>query len=183
MIASAITSTTVKTTAPWLSRMFLPSAGIRAAIEVKIRIDMPLPMPRSVIISPIHMIAAVPAVMASTRVISANALWSGMIWSLTVQPGNIWPFSASARNAVDCRMPSPIVRYRVYWVSLAWPAWPSFLSCSNLGITTVSSCTMIEAVMYGMMPSANTLSRSSAPPENRLSTVNRSLPVPASSMH
>ena len=44
-------------------------------------------------------------------------------------------------------MPRPMVRYRVYWVSLAWPAWPSVLSCSNLGITTVSSCTMIDAVM------------------------------------
>ena len=32
------------------------------------------------------------------------------------------------------------------------------------------------------MPSAKTLSRSNAPPENRFSTVNRSLPVPASSM-
>ena len=75
-----------------------------------------------------------------------------------------------------------MVRYRVYWVSLAWPAWPSFLSCSNRGITTASSWMMIDAVMYGMMPSAKTLSRSSAPPENRFSTVNRSLPVPASSM-
>src|SRR5664279_3996593 len=33
-----------------------------------------------------------------------------------------------------------------------------------------------------MMPSANTLSRSSAPPENRFSTVNRSVPEPASSI-
>src|SRR5664280_2829876 len=33
-----------------------------------------------------------------------------------------------------------------------------------------------------MMPSANTLSRSSAPPENRFSTVNRSVPDPASSV-
>ena len=41
---------------------------------------------------------------------------------------------------------------------------------------------MIDAVMYGMMPSANTLSRNNAPPENRFSTVNRSLPLPASSM-
>ena len=79
-------------------------------------------------------------------------------------------------------MPRPMVRYRVYWVSLAWPDWPCFFSCSNRGMTTVSSCTMIDAVMYGMMPSAKTLSRSSAPPENRFSTVNRSLPEPASSI-
>jgi hypothetical protein len=35
-------------------------------------------------------------------------------------------------------------------------------------MTTTSSCTMIELVMYGMIPSANTLSWSSAPPLNRL---------------
>ena len=48
--------------------MLPPSAGIRAAIEVKIRIDMPLPMPRSVISSPSHMITAVPAVIVMTIV-------------------------------------------------------------------------------------------------------------------
>jgi hypothetical protein len=37
-------------------------------------------------------------------------------------------------------------------------------------MTTTSSCTMMLAVMYGMMPSANTDSRSSAPPENRLTS-------------
>ena len=37
-------------------------------IEVKIRIDMPLPTPRSVMSSPSHMITAVPAVMVSTIV-------------------------------------------------------------------------------------------------------------------
>ncbi len=119
MIARPMNSTTVKTRPPWLVRMFPPSAGIRAAIEVKIRIDMPLPMPRSVISSPIHMMAAVPAVMVSTSTIRLNASWSGMIWSPTEQPGNIEPLMASAMNAVDCSTPSPMVRYRVYWVSLA----------------------------------------------------------------
>src|SRR5580765_6170369 len=38
-------------------------------------------------------------------------------------------------------------------------------------MTTVSSWMMIDAVMYGMMPSANTDSLSSAPPENRFNTV------------
>ena len=38
-------------------------------------------------------------------------------------------------------------------------------------MTTVSSCTMIEAVMYGMMPIAKTDSWSSAPPEKRLISV------------
>src|SRR3712207_4040637 len=37
-------------------------------------------------------------------------------------------------------------------------------------MTTTSSCTMMLAVMYGMIPSAKTDSRSSAPPENRLTS-------------
>ena len=56
----------------------------------------------------------------------------------------------------------------MYCVSCAVPDWPSFLRASNRGITTVSSCTMMLAVMYGMMPSAKIDSWSSAPPLNRL---------------
>ena len=42
------------------------AAGKVATTWVKIRIDMPLPMPRSVISSPSHMITAVPAVITMT---------------------------------------------------------------------------------------------------------------------
>ena len=35
-------------------------------------------------------------------------------------------------------------------------------------MTTVKSCKMIDAEIYGMMPSANTDSFSSAPPEKKL---------------
>ena len=35
-----------------------------------------------------------------------------------------------------------------------------------MGKTGVITCRMIEAVMYGMIPSANTPSRASPPPEN-----------------
>src|SRR4030042_470909 len=47
------------------------------------------------------------------------------------------------------------------------PCSPCFCHCSSLGITTVSSCMMIELVIYGMMPSPNTAIRVRAPPENR----------------
>ena len=40
-----------------------------------------------------------------------------------------------------------MVRYRLYWVSLFWPDWPSFFNASNRGMTTTSSCTMMLAVM------------------------------------
>ena len=57
----------------------------------------------------------------------------------------------------------------MYWVIRCVPACPSFFSASSLGITTVSSWMMMDAVMYGMIVSANTDSCSSAPPEKRLS--------------
>ena len=56
----------------------------------------------------------------------------------------------------------------MYCVIFAWPAWPSLRRDSSRGMTTVSSWMMMLAVMYGMIPSANTDSCSSAPPLNRL---------------
>ncbi|CAB4642615.1 unannotated protein [freshwater metagenome] len=49
-----------------VSAMLKSDEGKVEAIEVKIRIDIPLPTPRSVISSPIHMIKPVPAVMVRT---------------------------------------------------------------------------------------------------------------------
>ena len=147
---------------------------MRDAIEVKISTDMPLPTPRSVSSSPSHMMTAVPAVMVTMRTMIRGSESSGM--SGTLQPGSRLPLRASAMMPVLCRTASAIVRYRVYCVIFAWPLCPSFLSSSRRGITTVSSWTMIELVMYGMIPSANTLSCSSAPPENRFTSPYRLLP-------
>ena len=78
-------------------------------IEVKIRIDMPLPMPRSVISSPSHMMTPVPAVITSTIVVISHNDSSGMMSAL--QAGNSWPgVRAIAIRPVDCRIASPIVR-------------------------------------------------------------------------
>ena len=135
---------------------------------VKISTDMPLPTPRSVISSPSHMMTAVPAVMQMTMVVMVHTDEFGI--SGLVQVGNRLPDRAKAMIPVDCRMASPIVRYRVYWVILAWPAWPSCRRVSSRGITTASSWRMMLAVMYGMMPRANTDSLSSAPPLNRFTS-------------
>ena len=54
---------------PWLDRSPSPGAGRRDTTDAKIRIDMPLPMPRWVISSPSHITSAVPAV--HVRTISA----------------------------------------------------------------------------------------------------------------
>ena len=109
---------------PLLVLTLQPSLGSRAAIEVKIRTDMPLPTPRSVIISPSHMITPVPAVIVitSTVTMSQSGIWvCGTIgycaWSHL--PLNSCPERASATNAEACRIASPRVRYRVYWVIFA----------------------------------------------------------------
>ena len=102
---------------------------------VKIMTDMPLPTPRSVISSPIHMITAVPATMVMTIVAMRKTDAFGMTDS--VQPGKSVPLRASSMYPVDCRIARPMVRYLVYWVIFAWPDWPSFLSVSSRGITTV----------------------------------------------
>ena len=104
---------------------------------VKIMTDMPLPTPRSVISSPIHMITAVPATMVMTIVAMRKTDASGMTDS--VQPGKSVPLRASSMYPVDCRIARPMVRYLVYCVIFAWPDWPSFFSVSSRGMTTVSS--------------------------------------------
>src|SRR5580704_3068934 len=138
---------------------------------VKIRTDMPLPTPRSVISSPIHMMTVVPATMVITMVamVKVEPLgMSGLLVPEAPQPLNRVPDLASSTYPVDWSKARPTVRYLVYWVILDCPACPSCFSVSSRGITTVSSCRMMLAVMYGMMPSANTDKRSSAWPLSRL---------------
>ena len=77
------TATTITARAPvnaflvW--KMVSSSPGITAMTCVKIMTDMPLPMPRSVMSSPIHMITAVPATMVITIVAMRKTDAPGMI--------------------------------------------------------------------------------------------------------
>ena len=127
---SAMTSTMIASTTMNLLTPPLPPAidhmfeGNRAAIEVKISRDMPLPTPRSVISSPSHMIRPVPAVM----VITITSMVTQLLFGITgcVHPWNRLPERATAMIVVDCRIARPMVRYRVYCVSRDWPAWPSW---------------------------------------------------------
>ncbi len=105
---SAAKQTVVNTTPPRLSRMLLPSPGIRAAMPAKINSDIPLPMPRSVTSSPIHITSAAPAVITSTMTISVKMLWLAMMSRL--QPCSRPPLAASATMLVACRMASAIAR-------------------------------------------------------------------------
>ena len=78
-------------------------------IEVKIRIDMPLPIPRSVMSSPSHMMTAVPAVIVMTIVTMTHVASFGI--RSCVQLGNSVPgLRATAISAVDCSTARPTVR-------------------------------------------------------------------------
>src|SRR5215469_7574135 len=149
------------------------SPGITEMTVVKISSDMPLPTPRSVISSPSHMMTAVPAVMQITIVVIVKMLSLTSSDLVQLTPWKSLPDLARATMPVDWRMARPTVRYRVYWVILACPVWPSLRSVSSRGMTTASSCRMMLAVMYGMMPSAKTVSLVMEPPLNRLSSWNR----------
>ena len=54
----------------------------------------------------------------------------------------------------------------MYWLSFLRPASPSFFSASSVGTAAVINWMMMLALMYGMMLSANTVMRLSAPPVN-----------------
>src|SRR5450756_820895 len=122
-----------------------------------------------------------PAVIVMTIWAMFHTLVFGMTG--TAQLLNSWPLRATVMTVVDCRIASAIVRYRVYWVSVAVPAWPSWCSASNFGMTTRSSWTMMLAVMYGMMPSAKTDKLRSAPQLNRFARPSRSFAPLVSAMH
>ncbi len=56
----------------------------------------------------------------------------------------------------------------MYWVILRCPTAPSCCNFSSFGITTPSTCMMMLAVMYGMMPRAKIEKLANAPPLNML---------------
>ena len=58
----------------------------------------------------------------------------------------------------------------MYWVIFAWPDSPSRFSSSSFGTAAVRSWITIEAVTYGMIPSAKIEKRASEAPQNRLSS-------------
>jgi hypothetical protein len=60
----------------------------------------------------------------------------------------------------------------VYCVIFLRPSSPSFDMRSRYGHTTVSSWMMIEALMYGMTPSAKIVTRDKLPPVNMFARPN-----------
>ena len=82
-------------------------------MDVKIKIDIPLPTPRSVMSSPSHMITDVPAVITIIIVKIRCHEASGMI-GVEHPEINRPGVRATAIKPVDCKIARPIVKYRVY---------------------------------------------------------------------
>ena len=88
---------------------------------------MPLPMPRSVMSSAIHMITAVPATIVIIMVAMVEHRGVGdqrMAHRRAGRAGEQVPERASSTYPADTMTASITVRYLVYWVIFAWPAGP-----------------------------------------------------------
>ena len=95
---------------PWVL-MAHSAAGKVAAIEMNIRIDMPLPMPRSVMSSPSHMTTAVPAVMRDDHGDGhEDRLVRDDLVGDRAAAENSAPLRAVATRPVPCRMARATVR-------------------------------------------------------------------------
>jgi hypothetical protein len=85
--------------------------GYELTTEVKIRIDMPLPMPRWVMSSPIHMMSAVPAVsvrtMSRMRGMVKSGTRSRFVETLAKKPPP--PLWNRKTRPVDCMIAMPTV--------------------------------------------------------------------------
>ena len=110
--------------------------GNRATMLAKMSSDIPLPIPRCVMSSPIHMMSAVPAISETTMT---------MPYSTVKSTRNVDRNKES--RPIDSSKAMPRVMYRVICVILRWPASPSLAHCSTLGMTPCSSCMMIDDVM------------------------------------
>jgi hypothetical protein len=112
-------------------------------MPVKMISEMPLPIPRSEICSPSHMMNTVPHV--KVRTVIARKAHPG--WKTTAAPLGASSFSIPTLMKSPCTIESSTVPLRVYWVILRRPASPSFERRSRNGMTTVKSCKIIDALM------------------------------------
>ncbi len=141
------------------STVFLIMTGIRAAIPRKIKSEAPLPTPRSVISSPIHMMKTAHDVRIIVVLIRNSG--PGVITTPGMRDNN-WA------NMNDWKIAKNTVATRDIWASCRRPCSPcSFCRFSSLGITTVINCMTIDDVMKGPIPIEKTESLFKAPPVNK----------------
>ena len=125
--------------------------GNDATMPPKMMIEMPLPMPNSVISSPIQTSSIVPAVIVSRiarvgRIVSDSRTAEAFDQRPSVRTGLL---REQQRLTVALQERQRTVSQWVYWLILLRPRWPSFDSSFRRGMIGVISCMMIDAVMYG----------------------------------
>ena len=130
-------------------------------------------MPRWVMSSPIHISSTVPAVSEITIRNTCGVSNFGMIGCAGVRREALEQEDVADRlreREADGEVARVLRDARLADLALLG-------SFSSEGTTTVSSCRMIDAVMYGMIPSANSAIRLSPPPLNVFSRL-RIPPLP-----
>ena len=165
-IARPSSSTSVKTTPPAACRIPVPCEGRRAAIEVNISSDMPLPTPRLVMSSPSHMISAVPAVMVMTMTAMLYIEGSRMMCGRAARDQPVRAGERDDAGGLQDRERHGQVARVLGDLGFAGAALlAKLLEPRDHDRQQLNDD---AAVMYGRMPSAKTESCSSAPPLNRL---------------
>ena len=120
------------------------SDGILDMIPTNIIIELPLPKPFSVILSPIHITSILPATKVIITVETKNKLLDCKA-RLTIP--NVIP--------IACINPNTRAVYLVYAFIFFLPSSPDFCSSFKLSKPIVRSCIIIEAVINGPIPNAN----------------------------
>ena len=136
-------------------RLLIP-LGILATMPAKIISEIPFPIPLSLICSPSHMRKAVPAVSTSIITMTENTLSSTMA-----------SLNSPMVSPTACINPSTTVIYLVICTIFLRPSVPSCASRWKYGNAIDSRFTTIDAVIYGVMLSANIVKLLKAPPEKR----------------
>ena len=135
------------------------SIGTLEIIPTNIIIELPLPKPFSVILSPIH----INNILADTNVKIIVEIKNILSVLRALKPliiPNVIP--------IACTRASANAVYLVYLLIFFLPSSPDFWSSSRLSKPIVRSCKMIDAVIYGPIPNANSVKLLNAPPVNIL---------------
>ena len=148
-----------------VSKSAVPSDAIVVGsceiIDAKINVEIPLPIPCSVINSPIHIKITDPAVIDTTDSTQSPVVGTNSV-AIFADTTDWYKINI---YAMDCTTASGTVSIRVHWLIFRLPLSPSFESSSSRGIAFVSNCITIEPVIYGDKPTNIILNDASPPPE------------------
>ena len=136
-----------------------------AIIPTKIMIDVPFPIPYSVILSDSHITIQLPP----TRIVAINVYVRYALplsLSSKLENNGVIFFLKATITPIACTIANTIAIYLVIWVILSLPASPSFVSLCKLGITIDKSWIIINALINGKIPKEKRVPCANEPPDN-----------------